>query len=52
MVGSRQATAQLVADLAERTGCRAPGTVGHVAILYRRHPEPERRRIRLPEAAL
>jgi RNA-binding protein len=52
MVGSRQEKAQLVADLEERTGCRAAGTVGHVAILYRRHPEPERRRIRLPEAAL
>lgn len=51
MAGSKQDKAGFVAELEERTGCRAAGTVGHVAILYRRHPEPERRRIRLPVAA-
>ena len=39
--------AELVADLAHRTGAVAAGTVGHVAILYRAHPEEEKRKIRL-----
>lgn len=48
-VGSRQEKARLVAELCARAGAAAAGVVGHVAILYRRHAEPEKRRIRLPE---
>jgi len=40
--------AELVAELCARTGAAAAGTVGHVAILYREHPDPEKRRIELP----
>jgi RNA-binding protein len=40
----------LVADMAERTGCEVAGIIGHVAILYREHPDAEKRRIKLPEA--
>ncbi len=36
-------------DLARRTGAAVAGTVGKTALLYRPHPEPERRVIRLPE---
>jgi RNA-binding protein len=35
-------------ELAERTSAAEVGGVGHVMILYRPHPEPEKRKIRLP----
>ena len=28
--------------------CRLVGMVGHIAIFYRQHPDPEKRKIRLP----
>ena len=39
---------EIAADLAERLGAAVAGTVGHVAILYRPHPEEAKRRIHLP----
>ena len=36
-------------ELARRTGAALVGTVGKTALLYRPHPEPEHRAIRLPE---
>ena len=39
--------AELLAELVHRTGAVVAGVVGHVAILYRAHPEEEKRRIRL-----
>lgn len=36
--------------LCERTDCGSAGAVGRIAILYRPHAEPEKRRIRLPDA--
>ena len=41
--------AELVAELCARTGAEAAGTVGHVAILFREHADPEKRRIELPD---
>ncbi|MEM9293008.1 MAG: YhbY family RNA-binding protein [Acidobacteriota bacterium] len=38
---------RLLGEIEERLAARSAGTVGHVAILYRRHPDPEQRRIRL-----
>jgi RNA-binding protein len=38
------------AALARATGAAHVGSIGHVAIFYRRHPEPEKRRVRLPGA--
>jgi RNA-binding protein YhbY len=32
----------------ERLDCECVGTVGRMAILYREHPDPEKRKIRLP----
>lgn len=40
---------ELAPRIAEACGAHLAGMVGHVAILYRPHPEPEKRRIRLPE---
>lgn len=31
-----------------RTGAEMVGMIGHTAIFYRRHPEPDQRRIALP----
>lgn len=30
------------------TGCRLVGIIGHTAIFYRQHADPEKRRIKLP----
>ena len=38
----------LVRELEERTGCAVCTIIGHVAVLYRPHPEEEKRRITLP----
>jgi RNA-binding protein len=44
----REAKDELAAELARRTGAELAGRIGHVAILYRPHPDPEQRRIRVP----
>lgn len=41
----------IMADVAERTGCFPVGMIGHTAIIYRRHPDPEKRKIRVPVRA-
>lgn len=35
-------------DIARRTRSERVGLIGHVAILYRQHPDPEKRKIQLP----
>ncbi len=45
--GNKEEKRALVDELAERTGAAAAGTVGHVAILYRPHADPKKRRIHL-----
>lgn len=40
---------ELTAEVASRTECEIAGIVGHVAILFREHEEPEKRKIRLPK---
>jgi RNA-binding protein len=37
----------LIEQIAESTESAVVGTIGHVAILYREHPTPEKRRIKL-----
>ena len=37
--------------LEEATGCQTVGLIGHTAILYRPHPDPEQQKIHLPERA-
>lgn len=36
--------------LARETGCELVGTIGHTAILFRAHPDPEKRKINFPTA--
>src|SRR5262245_39389422 len=39
---------ELSLEMATRTNSELAGIVGHIAILYRQHPDLEKRRIRLP----
>ncbi|HOP35947.1 MAG TPA: YhbY family RNA-binding protein [Syntrophales bacterium] len=39
----------LLRRIEEEAGVEAAGVIGHTAILYRRHRDPEKRKIRLPE---
>lgn len=38
----------LIEEITMGTQSHVAGMVGHVAILYRRHPDPEKRKIKLP----
>lgn len=40
---------ELSAEIVRRTGASLAGIIGHVAMIYRPHDEPEKRRIVLPE---
>lgn len=44
----RRLKAELAAEIERRTGSRLAGLIGHIAILYRAHPDPEKRQITLP----
>lgn len=40
---------ELAAEIAEAMGAALAGVVGHVAILYRPHAKPEKRKIQVPQ---
>ena len=40
---------ELCREIAEKCQCDLAGMVGHVAIFYRQHPDPEKRKISLPQ---
>ncbi len=48
-VDFKDAKRELVAEIGERLDCESAGTIGHVAILYRRARDPEGRAIRFPD---
>jgi len=50
LLAEREERAAWVEALCEATGCSSAGAVGRIAILYRPHAEPEKRKIRLPDA--
>lgn len=37
----------LIEEIASRLECHVAGTIGHVAVLYRCHPDPEKRKVTL-----
>ncbi len=39
----------ILADLTKHTGSELVGMIGHVAILYRRQKDPEKRKIQIPQ---
>lgn len=43
----KEEKSELTAELCARTGAVTAGAVGHVAILFRPHPDESKRRIRL-----
>ena len=45
----KEEKAAVIESLSEKTGCDFVGLIGHTAILYRTHPEPEKRKIALPD---
>lgn len=45
---SREEKAALAAEIQERTRSQSAGLVGHVLLLYRENPDPEKRYIELP----
>jgi len=40
--------AGLASTIQDETGCRLVDIIGHIAILYRQHADPEKRKIQLP----
>jgi RNA-binding protein len=48
----RDERAALCDRIADEGRCVCVGAVGHTALIYRQHPEPEARRINLPEVRL
>ena len=45
----KEQKAEITAVIEKRTGAQWVGSIGHVAIFYRQHPDAERRKIELPE---
>jgi RNA-binding protein len=39
----------ICAELEKRTGACLAGLIGHVAVLFRSHPDPDKRKISLPQ---
>ena len=44
----REQKSRIITEITTQTGCEIAGTIGHTAILYRPHPDPDKRRIVLP----
>ena len=45
----KQQKVSMAGDIEAEAGCRLVGMVGHIATFYRQHPDPEKRRIKLPQ---
>ncbi len=46
-VAGKEEKETALAEIVRRLGCAEVGRVGHVAVLYRPHPEPAKRKIHL-----
>lgn len=46
----RDERAALCAQIADEGRCVCVGAVGHIALFFRRQPDPERRKVALPES--
>lgn len=49
IAAERDEREQLVPLVEARLNCECVGTVGRTAILYREHPDPEKRKITVPQ---
>lgn len=48
IAAERDQREQYVPVIEERVNCECVGTVGRMAILYREHPDPEKRKVAVP----
>ena len=48
-VDEKERRREIAAELADAVDASLAGVVGHVAILYRPHPEEDKRRVHLPQ---
>jgi RNA-binding protein len=48
IAAGREERERISSDIEERSHCECVGMVGHMAILYREHPNPEKRRVQIP----
>lgn len=48
-VASKEEKQEIGRQIEEELGAQVVGLIGHILILYRRHPDPDQRRIRLPD---
>jgi len=48
LAGDREERREQAEAVAHATGAALVGTIGAIAILYRRHPDPKERKVRLP----
>jgi RNA-binding protein len=48
LAGDRDERREQAEVLVRAAGARLVGTIGTIAILYRRHPDPAQRKVRLP----
>jgi RNA-binding protein len=48
LVGDKAEKKEMISAFEDELHCGQVGLVGHVATLYRQHPEPEARKIKLP----
>lgn len=39
---------ECISILEEKTGCELAGMVGHTAVFYRPHPDPAKRKVKVP----
>jgi len=44
----KEAKKEISAQIAQATKSELAGLIGHIAIFYRQHPEPEKRKIKIP----
>lgn len=44
----KEAKKEISAEIAQATTSEAVGIIGNIAIFYRQHPEPEKRKIKIP----
>ena len=49
IAAERDVREQFVPVIEDRLKCECVGTVGRMAILYREHPDPEKRKIAVPK---
>jgi RNA-binding protein len=48
ITAEREERRAAAARIEERLSCECVGTVGRMAILFRQHPDPEKRSVRIP----